>query len=100
MPGWVCLPGMLELSGKDLRKRERGGEMVRDGTECGWMDMQINNAMCGQTASPWDAIFYTVAPHQASLTSTLRLHTHTFHVRSLNDSCWSSLSPFSFTHVS
>ena len=76
LAGSVCL-ACLSFLGK-TRGRERG-EMVRDGTERGWMDMQINNAMCGQTASPRDAISYTVAPHQASLTSTLTLalaHTH------------------------
>ncbi len=95
MPGWVCLPGMLELSGKDPRKRVAGGE-GGERWHRAWMDTQINNTMCRRTVSL--TVGCHLLHHDApSSIAHLLAHTHFTCKRSLNDSCWSSQSPFFFS---
>lgn len=101
IPGWVCLPGMLELF---LGKTWGGeGEMVRDGTQHGWTFRLITICVDRQWASPWDTISYSLAPCQASLTNTLApcLPTHISHAKGLWMIAVGHLRAlFSLTHVS
>lgn len=93
MAGMVRLPGMSEPSGKYRRKR--GGEMVRDGAACGWTCRLITPRVDRRWAFRRDAVFYTVAPCGAHK----HTHTHCTCKRCLNNSRWSSPSPFSSTNV-
>lgn len=96
MPGRVCVPGMSESSGKNQRKRGGDGERWHRT----WMDIQINNAVCGQTVSlsmgyhllhrgtPWSIAH--------KYTCTLLTHTHTLTHVLCTRGLWSSQSHFFF----
>lgn len=74
MPGCVCLPGMLELSGKDQKKRGEDGERWHRA----WIDMQINNTMCRQTISLSMGCHLLHCAHPPSTTAHKHTCTHTF----------------------
>lgn len=87
-------------AGKDQRKRGGDGERWHQA----WMDTQLNNTMRRQTVSLSMACHLLHRDTPSGIAHGTHLHftcTHTQFTckRSLNDSCWSSRSPFSL-HMS
>lgn len=98
MPGCVCLPGMLELSGKDQKKRGEDGERWHRA----WIDMQINNTMCRQTISLSMGchLLHCAHPPINHRTQT-HLHTHVLHAKGLWMTAVGHLGArFPFVHAS
>lgn len=86
MSGWGLF-AWHELLGMTQAKQNENGER--------WHQMcrLITPCVDRYGASPQDANFSSVAPHQASLTSALaltHLHTHLARLRSVRDGSWSS----------
>lgn len=103
MPDWLCLPGMLRFFWE--RPEDTGGGVVRDGTECGKTCRLITLCADRCAVRPGKPSFTFTGGNLSCMARqrTLGLYTHTHtHLtckRPLNDSCWSSQSPFSFTRL-
>lgn len=98
MPGCVCLPGMLELSGKDQKKRGEDGERWHRA----WIDMQINNTMCRQTISLSMGCHLLHCAHPPiNHRAQTHLHTHVLHAKGLWMTAVGHLGArFPFVHAS
>lgn len=98
MPGWVCLPGMQRFFWE--RPEDKGGGTMRDGTNrgrtCRLIVLCVDRRVMCHLGSH---LLYTIVAHSWTYISHAHTNTHLTCKRPLNDSCWSSQSPFSFTRL-